>query len=182
MRGYIKTLPAIGIALLAIFTFTVAAGAAGFERGIILEVDGEDYYFEGVDDAPGGAYDLPGNAWNQAGPRKVVGKHINTGPFGAESWWATDEPDGVYLFKVDGIIDEWTMEKAEEYQSRGYVHYHELRAVAGGAHHPTKVAWLKHTAVGSFYFDGGPHPEFAHDVSPGIDYDFMPNWDMPYMP
>ena len=91
-------------------------------------------------------------------------------------------PDGAFLYKVDGIIDEWTLEKADEYQGRGFIHYHELRSVFDGSHHPTKVVWLKHTAVASFYFDAGPHPEFSHDVSPGVDYDFMPNWDMPYMP
>jgi hypothetical protein len=48
--------------------------------------------------------------------------------------------------------------------------------------HPTKVVWLKHTAVSSFNFDHGPHPEFAHDVSPGIDYEFMPNGFKPYSP
>jgi len=33
---------------------------------------------------------------------------------------------------------------------------------------------------GSFNFDGGPHPEFGHYVTPGVDYDFMSNYMMPY--
>ena len=48
--------------------------------------------------------------------------------------------------------------------------------------HPTKVVWLKHTAVSFFNFDGGPRPDLAHEVSPGIDYDFIPNGFMPYNP
>ena len=31
-----------------------------------------------------------------------------------------------------------------------------------------------HTARTSFYLDGGPHPELAHGVTPGVDYDFIP--------
>jgi hypothetical protein len=62
------------------------------------------------------------------------------------------------------------------------VRHHELRAVADGSHHPTKVVWLRHTARTSFTLDGGPHPEFSHPVTPGVDYEFMPNGATPYTP
>ena len=97
-------------------------------------------------------------------------------------WWTSDAPDGELLFVVDAIIDEWTPDKAAAYAERGYVHYHEFRSVADGTLHPTKVAWLKHTARTSFYFDGGPHPEHPYGVTPGVDYDFLPNGFMPYTP
>jgi hypothetical protein len=29
---------------------------------------------------------------------------------------------------------------------------------------------------------GVPRPELAHAVTPGVDFDFMPNWSMPYAP
>ena len=87
-----------------------------------------------------------------------------------------------FLFKVDGIIDTWTPQEAEEYAARGYVHYHELVKVSGGAEHPDKVVWLKHTARTSFNLDGGPHPELGHWVTPGVDYEFIPNGKMPYNP
>ena len=32
----------------------------------------------------------------------------------------------------------------------------------------------------SFTLDGGPHPEFLHYATPGVDYDFTPNGMMPY--
>jgi selenium-binding protein 1 len=160
----------------------VPASAGGFVHGIVVDVDGDDYYLAGAPDGPGGAIDVPGHYWVQAGPNKLVGKHYNTGPFGAPQWWSSDAPDGEFLFKVDGIIDTWTLEKAERYASRGYTHYHEFVGVSDGAHHPTKVVWLKHIARTSFTFDGGPAPQFAHEVTPGVDYEFMPNWSMPYNP
>lgn len=173
----------VGLVVISLLVLTIgAASAEGFTHAPIIVVDGEDYYMAGAPDGPGEATDVPGHFWVQAGPNKVVGKHYNTGPFGLPQWWSSDAPDGALLFMVDGIIDTWSIENSEEYGSRGYVHYHELVRVSGGSEHPTKVVWLKHTAVTSFNFDGGPHPELAHFVSPGIDYDFVPNGYMPYNP
>ncbi len=152
----------------------------GFVHGIVITVDGEDYYLAGAPDGPDGAFDVPGHYWVRAGPLQLVGEHYNIGPFGAPQWWSSDAPDGELLFIVHGIIDMWTEEKAERYASRGYVHYHELIRVSDGALHPSKVVWLKHTARAFFNFDGGPAPQFAHEVTPGVDYEFIPNWFVPY--
>ncbi len=154
--------------------------AVGFTHGITFPVDGENYQFAGPPDGPGGATDIPGHSWVVAGPDQLVGKHVNTGPFGAPQWWSSDAADGAYLYKVHAIIDTWSEEKAEEYSARGYVHYHELRRVSDGEFHPTKVVWLKHTARTSFTLDGGPHPELSHWVTPGIDVKFVPNGFTPY--
>ncbi len=59
---------------------------------------------------------------------------------------------------------------------QGYVHYHELIDVNTMEEVEDIVVYLKHIAVRRFYFDGGPMPGMAHDVSPGIDFEFMPNW------
>ena len=80
------------------------------------------------------------------------------------------------------IIDEWTPEKAAWYASQGYVHYHEFVSVDDGSHHPTVAGWFKHTARISFTLDGGPRPDLAHEVIPGIDYEVSPNWMVPYNP
>ncbi|MBE0411718.1 MAG: hypothetical protein IBX69_18480 [Anaerolineales bacterium] len=171
------------MALLSFLAVTVTpAFAAGFVRGIAITVDGEDYYLAGAPDAGDGAMDVPGHYWVQAGPNQLVGKHYNTGPFGAPNWWSSDAEDGQLLYIVHGIIDTWSAEKASDYAARGYTHYHELVAVSDGELHPTKVVWLKHTAVTSFTLDGGPRPDFSHAVTPGIDFEFIPNWGMPYMP
>jgi hypothetical protein len=85
------------------------------------------------------------------------------------------------LFTIHGIIDTWSPEKAEMYAARGYTHYHEFVSVADGSN-PEVVVWLKHTAVASFDFDGGPMPGAAHQVTPGVDYEFMPNGSDPYIP
>lgn len=165
----------------ALLALTVGgASADGFTHAPVIAVDGEVYYFAGAPDGPGGATDIPGHYWVQAGPDQVVGKHYNTGPFGEPQWWSSDAPDGELLFIVHGIIDTWSAEKAASYAERGYVHYHELISVVDGSLHPDKVVWLKHTARTSFNFDGGPHPELAHDVSPGVDYNFILNGTMPY--
>jgi len=177
-----------GLVALSAVTVLVAglavapASAAGFERGVVLTVDGTDYYLAGAPDGPGGSIDIPGHAWIVAGPDQLVGKHYNTGPFGAPQWWSSDAPDGQLLYVVHGVIDVWTEELAEDYAARGYVHYHELVAVEGGALHPTKVVWLRHHARTSFTLDGGPAPQFAHEVTPGIDFDFINNYFVPYEP
>jgi selenium-binding protein 1 len=158
--------------------------AKGFIRGIVINVDGTDYFLAGAPDAPGGAIDIPGHSWVMAGPNQLVGKHYNTGPFGAPQWWSSDAPDGEYLYKVHGIIDTWTSAKAARYASRGYVHYHELVETSDGTTmHPTKVVWLRHTARTSFTLDGGPHPpDTGIEVTPGVHYEFLPNWMNPYPP
>ncbi|NIW44978.1 MAG: hypothetical protein GWN14_01535 [candidate division Zixibacteria bacterium] len=172
----------IGLALLFSIIFIGQVSAGGFEHGVVFLVDGEEYYMAGAPDGPGGAIDIPGHTWVQAGPDQVTGKHYNTGPFGAPQWWSSDAPDGSLLFIVHGIFDTWTPEKAEAYASQGYVHYHELVSVQDGSLHPTKVVWLKHFARSFFSFDGGPHPELAFEASPGVAFEFIPNWSMPYSP
>jgi hypothetical protein len=169
------------LGLMALLVLTVAAvSAAGFTHGPVINVDGEKYYMAGAPAGPDGATDIPGHYWRQAGPNQVVGKHYNTGPWSPEQGWSSDAPDGELLYIVHGIIDTWSLTKADEYAARGYVHYHELVAVVGGAEHPTKVVWLKHTARTSFNLDRGPHPELDHAVTPGVDYAFIPNGTMPY--
>ena len=174
----------VGLAVVALAVVMVLpVSADGFTHGIVINVDDVDYYMAGPPDAPGGARDVPGHYWVQAGPDKVVGKHYNTGPFGAPQWWSSDAADGEFLFKVDGIIDTWTPQKAEEYAARGYVHYHELVTVENGNLHPTKVVWFKHTARTSFTLDGGPHPPKPGIVmTPGVADNFLPNWFNPYTP
>lgn len=155
----------------------------GFVHGIVVELDGEDYYFAGPPDGPNGERDVPGHYWRKAGKDKVNGKHFNTGPFGAPNWWSSDADDGDYLYIVHGKIDIWTPELAQEYADKGYVHKHEFVKVSDGTLHPTKVIWLKHTAVTSFTLDGGPgapNPPYEHWVTPGVDLEFPNNYFMPY--
>lgn len=155
--------------------------AGGFSHGPVVSVGGEDYYLAGAPDGPGGATDIPGHFWI-VGKDRLQGKHYNTGPFGTPQWWSSDAPDGALLYQVDGVIDTWTPEKAAHYAKRGFVHYHELVKVADGHLHRSKVLWLRHKAHSSFTLDGGPQPQFAHEVTPGIDYEFIPVGMMPYDP
>lgn len=165
----------------------------GFVTGLIVPVDGVDYYLAGAPIPPDydgeGPTDVPGHYWVLVGKNQLVGKHYNTGPFGTPNGWSSGASDGELLYKVHAIIDTWTLEKAEKYASRGYVHYHELVRVSDGALHPTKVLWLKHTARTSFTLDGGPAnwggtgpipAPYLHDVTPGVDYEFPNNYLAPY--
>ena len=171
------------ILTLLVAMFTVAqVSAKGFVNAPVIMVDREEYYLAGAPDGLDGATDIPGHEWVQAGPTQLSGKHYNTGPFGAPQWWSSDTPNGRLLYTVHGIIDAWSPELAVSYSSKGYKHYHEILSVADGSEHPTKVVWLKHTAVTSFNLDGGPHPELGHEVTPGIDSEFIPNGLMPYNP
>jgi hypothetical protein len=167
--------------LLALFALMVLpVSASGFVHGIVITVDGVDYYLDGPPDGPNGETDIPGHYWTMAGPEQLVGKHYNTGPFGAPKWWSSDADDGELLYIVHAIIDTWSEEKAMAYAERGYVHYHELVTVEDGTLHPSKVVWLKHIARTHFTLDGGPHPELSHEVMPGLDDEFVPNGMMPY--
>lgn len=157
-------------------------GPDGFVHGIVIPVNGEDYYLAGAPDGPDGATDIPGHYWALVESRQLVGKHYNTGPSGAAQWWSLDADDGELLYTVDAIIDTWSETKAIYYISKGYVHYHELARVSDGQLHPSKVVWLRHTARTSFTLDGGPHPELSHQVVPGLDLDFIPNALQPYAP
>ncbi len=164
---------------------------AGFVHGIEIEIDGEMYYFAGPPHDHSGPHvhnsahhDVPGHYWVQAGKNRVVGKHYKTGPGGAASWWSSDAGDGELLYVVKCIIDTWSEEKSEYYASRGYVHYHKFVSVLHPHDaHLTKVPWLKHTAVTSFTFDGGPamaNSELVHEVTPGVDLNFPNNYTIPY--
>lgn len=175
---------AILVSLLTFVFSGLPITAADYVHGIVISIDDEDYYFDGPPDGRRGEKDVPGHYWKQLGSDHVTGKHYNTGPFPPNNpqWWTFGASDGELLFMVDGIIDEWSMEKARWYASQGYVHYHELVKVSDGSKHPTKVIWLKHYSRMGFYLDGGPQPEHAHYVSKGVDYEFMPNWLNPYSP
>lgn len=175
-----KSIATLSIVLLLMVAVVGVASAKSFPDSTVINVDGENYYMAGVPDRENGATDIPGHYWNQTGPNRLVGKHFNTGPFGASQWWSSDAPDGELLYIVQAVIDTWSPEKAVQYAARGFVHYHELVSVADGVPHPDKVVWLKHIARTSFTLDGGPHPELSHTVTPGIDLNFIPNGSMPY--
>jgi selenium-binding protein 1 len=153
-----------------------------FIHGISIDVDGEDYYLAGAPDGPDGEIDIPGHSWVLLESERLIGRHHNTGPFGQESWWSSDADDGELLYTVHAVIDEWSEIKAIYYIAHGYVHYHELARVSDGKLHPSKVVWLKHIAQTHFTLDGGPHPELTHEVTPGLDLDFIPNALNPYAP
>ena len=143
---------------------------AAFEHGIALDIDGETWYFAGV--PVGNGYDVPGHTWIQTGPNQVVGRHYNVGGPAPGVLWAPDEPDGVLLFKVKGIIappPEMLDDKyAAHIYKMGYVHFHEL-VNGDNEENEEMVVYLKHTAVRSFDLFG------TLPVTPGI-YDFVINW------
>lgn len=181
-RTYAGSLLILLLGLVLAIAPAFPANAAGYTHALTVDVDGESYYLDGAPDGPDGASDIPGHYWVQTGPQRLQGHHFNTGPFGAPQWWSSDAPDGALLYVVSGIIDTWSVEKAESYAERGYVHYHELVSTADGTFHPTKVVWLRHIARSSFTLDGGPHPEMSHEVTPGLDTSFIPNGQTPYNP
>ena len=153
-----------------------------YQHGPVVNIDGKDYYLAGAPDGPNGATDIPGHSWIEVRPNVLTGRHVNTGPFGKSKWWSSDAPDGALLYKVQGIIDTWSMNNAKLYAKKGFIHYHEMVRVSDGKLHPSKVLWLRHIGMRSFTLDGGPHPELAHKVKPGIDWEFIPNGMMPYNP
>jgi len=179
------------IAFFGMFMFFVASFAfanptvdnvpQAFEHGDLVMIDGQGYYYKGMsipDPYEPYKQDVPGHYWLQTGPRRVIGLHYNTGmgmPF-----WAMYDPYGILLYKVDGIIDvppeQLSPERETWLKDHGYVHIHEFVSADTGEELEDFVVYLKHTAVTSFYFTPPMAPWNAHDVNPGIDYEFIPNW------
>ena len=148
----------------------------------------------------GQAQDLPGHCWKVGPPLgnkpRLIGKHFNTGPLiagGPPRFWSSTAGSHQQLYWVDALIDRWSPRIAQEKATQGYVHYHELVKVGRGCLHPRLVLWFRHSAIEKFSFDGGPPPvlpdgtlfrprNVPHDVLPGIDHNFPPNYDIPYQP
>lgn len=158
--------------LLTILVGGLPVAAKGFVSGIAINYDGNTYYFHGM--PVGEGWDIPGHEWVQAGPYHLRGKHYNTGP--SPQFWSPDAPEGELLYVVDAIIDvqpsDLSPEKEAFYKARGYVHQHFL-VDENGIPVPGITAYLKHTARTSFNL---VHMTFDYDVTPGIDYNFLPNW------
>ena len=148
-----------------------------FTQGIQVKIDGKPYYFGGMPVGTSGATDVPGHSWIQTGKNKLIGKHHNTNNF-----WSSTAGEGDLLYVVKAKIDTWSEVKAAKYYASGFTHHHHMISAKTGMPHPTKVAWLKHVAVTHFDLDSGPHPERYHHVMPGVDFEFVPNWMMPYDP
>ena len=114
-----------------------------YTHGIVVDIDGEDYYFDGPADAMNGGKDIPGHYWVQLDASNLQRLHYNTGPAMAPNWWSSDAGDGVLLYTVGAIIDTWTQDNAKSYAAMGYIHYHELVKVSDGSPHPSKIIWLR---------------------------------------
>ena len=153
-----------------------------FVHGIVIEIGHHEYYLEGAPDGPNGEQDIPGHEWVQVSKNTIIGKHYNTGPFGAPNFWSFDAPDGALLWTMIGKIDVWTEAKAAHYYTEGYIHYHSLVSVKTGKRHPKLVVWLRHSAVMDFTFDGLPDAVEPYPVKIGSDYKMGPNWNIPYDP
>jgi len=171
------------ITLVLLMVISMMANAHGddeessFTDTIAINIDGEDYTLEDItEDAQG----LPGHEWLKISDTEYFALHHNVGPDEAENWWATDTDNDELLYVTNVVIDIWTAEKAEVYAERGYVYYHPLVHIDDGTRHPELVAWFQHIAIESFHLDGGPQPLLGHEVIPGVDMLFLPNWSTPY--
>ncbi len=179
----------------------------GFVHQIPIRIGSQFWYFLGPElqlpgspEQVGQPQDVPGHCWKLSLPVgdkiRLIGKHFNTGPLGAGGparFWSSDAGNHQQLYWVDIVIARWSARRALEMSKDGYVHYHELIKADEGCLHPKLVAWFRHTAIEKFSFDGGAPPvlpdgtffrprNVPHDVLPGIDYAFPPNYDIPYQP
>lgn len=177
----------------------------GFTHRIEIFLDDKTWFFAGPEldlnfTQEGQPQDLPGHCWaparDVAGAKHFIGKHHNTGPLtmgGPGRFWSSDAEDHQQLYWVDVLISAWSPEIAQRRMLHGYVHYHELVQKDDGCLHPDLVVWMRHSAVRAFTFDGGPpqtRPDgrpfrprnVGHEVLPGLDPNFPPNYDIPYLP
>lgn len=177
----------------------------GFTHRIEIFLDNKTWYFAGPElelnfAQKGQPQDVPGHCWSPARDigrmKHFIGKHHNTGPLAMKApprFWSSDAEDHQQLYWVDLLISEWNPKIAHLRKLDGYVHYHELVLKDDGCLHPTLVAWMRHSAVRSFTFDRGApqtRPDgrpfrprnVGHEVLPGVDMNFPPNYDIPYIP
>ncbi|NOY73773.1 MAG: hypothetical protein GXP14_15640 [Gammaproteobacteria bacterium] len=185
MRSINKIVLLVFIAVTFLATGSAQAHSAWnqpFVHGIAIKVGHHKYYLEGAPDGPNGEQDIPGHEWVQVSKNTIIGKHYNTGPFGAANFWSFDAPDGALLWTMIGKIDTWTEAKAAKYYTEGYIHYHSLVSAKTGKRHPKKVVWLRHSAVIDFTFDALPNAVEPYEVKIGSDYKMAPNWTVPYDP
>jgi len=177
----------------------------GFTHRIEIFLDNKTWFFAGPElelnfAQKGQPQDLPGHCWSPArdiGTAKhFIGKHYNTGPLamkGPARFWSSDAEDHQQLYWVDLLVSKWSPKMARQRMLQGYVHYHELVRKDDGCQHPNLVVWMRHSAVRAFTFDGGPpqtRPDgrpfrprnVGHEVLPGVDTNFAPNYDIPYLP
>lgn len=166
----------------SVFTLEDDIENGEFVHGIVIELDGVGYYLDGPEDGPNGEKDMPGYFWKQVSSSRIIGESFNTGPFGTMKWWSSHMENGEHMYSILGVIDIWTLDLAEEYAKKGFVHYHELVSVDGGSYHPSKVLWLKHIAQKSIVFNGpnAPNRTFEHEVSPGVDANYPVNYMKAY--
>jgi hypothetical protein len=179
----------VPIVIVVTFLFIVPVFAApmydknpeAFINGILVYFEGQGYYFKGAPTGPFPAQDVPGHAWVQAGPTQFEGRHYAVGGPAPGVLWAPDEPTGVLLYMVHGILAPTSLDVKTEniLRKQGYVHRHELvyatdpdgggPLVPGDENIAIKV-YLKHIAVRDFMFLG------IRYVTPGVDHGFVPNW------
>lgn len=170
------------VAMIVISMMVYAHGGEGeseFTDSIEIEIEGEHYTLDNITE---NAHGLPGHEWLKISETEYFALHHNIGPDEAESWWASEVENDKLLYVANIVIDTWTAEKAEDYAERGYVYYHPLVHIEDEAYHPELVAWFQHIAIESFNLDRGPQPLLGHEVTPGIDMLFLPNWSTPYTP
>ncbi|MEO1576008.1 MAG: hypothetical protein AAFU65_13765 [Pseudomonadota bacterium] len=178
----------------------------GFTHRMEVFLDNTTWYFAGPElelnfAQRGQPQDVPGHCWSPARDigrtKHFIGKHFNTGPLvkggPALRFWSSDADDHAQLYWVDVLISEWTPKLAQMRMLQGYVHYHELVRKDDGCLHPNLVVWMRHSAVRAFTFDRGPPQQrpdgrpfrprnVGHQVLPGVDTNFPPNYDIPYLP
>ncbi|MEM6640811.1 MAG: hypothetical protein AAF610_13020 [Pseudomonadota bacterium] len=178
----------------------------GFTHHMEIFLDNTTWYFLGPElelmfRQRGQAQDVPGHCWSPArdvgNAKHFIGKHFNTGPLRkggpVPRVWSSDADDHAQLYWVDVLISEWSPKLAQARMLEGYVHYHELIRKDDGCQHPSLVVWMRHSAVRAFTFDGGPPQQrpdgrpfrprnVGHQVLPGVDTNFPPNFDIPYLP
>ncbi|NOY74079.1 MAG: hypothetical protein GXP14_17220 [Gammaproteobacteria bacterium] len=185
--------------LLLIVLIALTAGANAHEKqpkefvhGIAIKLHQGTYNFAGPPDGKDGATDVPGHSWLRIGKNRLLGKHMNTGPFGAPNYFSSDAGDGALLYAMEAVIDKWSEARSLLYYTKGFNHYHMLINVKTGERHPTKVVWFKHVAVKKFKLDGEGVLAFLRsrgedatprDIMLGVDYGTLPaNWNIPYDP
>ncbi len=82
-----------------------------FVHGITIKLHHDRYHFAGLADGPNGETDIAGHKWLRIDKYRYLGRHNNTGPFGASNFWSSDAADGALLYAVEARTDKWTEKK-----------------------------------------------------------------------
>lgn len=163
-------------AVFAAFVCFTLTEQSGFFNRLLNYVYGQIYYLAPAPDGPDCVTDIDGQYWIPAGEYPTVENQYKTAIHQAQTWRSYKEDEGEILLMVLEITEEYGKDGPDACAPEGCVHDHDIDLVPEGTMHPTIVLSLNPIERTGFIVEGGLYRKFEHEVTPGVDYRFIPKF------